>query len=151
MKVTLKDIANRAEVSISTASRVLSNTPVSIHDETRMRIIHAAKELGYQRISKSLQHNKPEKKIGVVLNEVESKYRDPYFSEIIYGIERELIEQGCILEFTFDMEELIQSNLLSEINKSDLGVICVGPFKEEYLSKITQQVPLVLSVGGIPE
>src|SRR5690606_29495648 len=71
--------------------------------------------------------------------------------EIIYGIERELIEQGCILEFTFDMEELIQSNLLSEINKSDLGVICVGPFKEEYLSKITQQVPLVLSVGGIPE
>lgn len=152
MKVTLKDIANRAEVSISTVSRVLSNTPVSIHEETRTRIIQAAKELGYHKNNNSLENkNNPGKKIGLVLNKVENKYRDPYFSEIIYGIERESIEQGYILEFIHDMQELIQSNLLSEINKNDLGVICVGTFKKEFLGKITQQVPIVLSAGGTPE
>ncbi|MFS0615945.1 LacI family DNA-binding transcriptional regulator [Lederbergia ruris] len=152
MKVTLKDIANRAEVSISTASRVLSDTPVSIHDETRQRIIQAAKELGYHKINKSLKNkNNLEKRVGIILNKAESKYRDPYFSEIIYGIERELIEQGCVLEFTYDMEEIIQSNLLSQINKNDFGIVCVGPFKEAILRRITQQVPIVLLVGATSE
>ncbi|MBO0994319.1 LacI family DNA-binding transcriptional regulator [Bacillus sp. SD088] len=149
MKVTLKDIANRAEVSISTVSRVLSDTPVSIHDGTRLRIIQAAKELGYFKINNSLQNkNNQEKRVGVVLSKAESKYRDPFFSEIIYGIERELIEQGCVLEFTYDMQEIVQSNLLSQINKNDLGIVCVGPFKEEILRKLTQQIPAVLFVGG---
>lgn len=153
MKVTLKDIANRAEVSISTVSRVLSNSPTSIHDDTRSRIIQVAEELGYHKMNKVLQKNEniAEKRIGIVLNKVEDKYRDPYFSEIIYGIERELIDQGCILDFTYDVQEIFQANLFPEVNKSNLGVICVGPLKQEFLRKITQQVPLVLSVGGTPE
>jgi DNA-binding LacI/PurR family transcriptional regulator len=36
MKVTLKDIAEQVNVSISTVSRVLNNAPISIADETRV-------------------------------------------------------------------------------------------------------------------
>lgn len=47
-KVTIKDVAQRAGVSMSIVSYVLNNTPsVSISAETRERVQNAAKELNY--------------------------------------------------------------------------------------------------------
>jgi len=49
MGVTLKEIAERAGVTASIASRVLNNRPdVRVADETRARIVAAAQELGYR-------------------------------------------------------------------------------------------------------
>ena len=44
--VTLKDIAQKAQVAVSTVSYVLNNDP-RIPDETKQRVIEAAQELGY--------------------------------------------------------------------------------------------------------
>lgn len=47
--VRLRDVADRAGVSKSIASRVLNNSPdVSVHPETRRRILEAATFLGYR-------------------------------------------------------------------------------------------------------
>ena len=50
-RVTLKDIAARANVSINTASVVLNprRNQVVVHPETRARVEHVARELGYRR------------------------------------------------------------------------------------------------------
>jgi LacI family transcriptional regulator len=46
---TIRDVAKRAEVSISTASRILSNsTKEKYADATRERVLKASMELGYQ-------------------------------------------------------------------------------------------------------
>jgi DNA-binding LacI/PurR family transcriptional regulator len=46
---TIQDVANRANVSISTASRILSNsTKEKFADATRARVLKASEELGYR-------------------------------------------------------------------------------------------------------
>ena len=46
MRVTAKDVAERAGVAASTVSRAL-NSPGRINEQTRQRILDAARELGY--------------------------------------------------------------------------------------------------------
>lgn len=60
-KVTIKDIAREAGVSISVVSYVLNNnTNVSITEKTRVKVINAAKRLNYtpNRIARSMRTNK---------------------------------------------------------------------------------------------
>lgn len=46
---TIRDVAERASVSVSTASRILSNsTKEKYSDETRAKVIRASEELGYR-------------------------------------------------------------------------------------------------------
>lgn len=46
-KTTIEDIARQAHVSIKTVSRVINNEP-HVRDETRERVLQAAKHLGYE-------------------------------------------------------------------------------------------------------
>lgn len=57
---TIKDIAERAGVSIATVSRVLNFDPtLSVTDETRKKIFEAAEELSYKKRSvKKTNHYK---------------------------------------------------------------------------------------------
>lgn len=160
MKITLKDIAEHANVSISSVSRALNNANslALVNDQTRLRIIQVAKDLGYYKFKNKLQKNekfseneKVPKRVGLVLYDVKAKYQDPYFSEIIYGIESELLDQECILDFTFEVQDIFNFNLFGDMNESDLGVICIGPLKHDFINELNKQVPFVISVGGIPK
>lgn len=48
MRVSLREVAEKAGVSFSTVSRVLNNADVKISEETRERVRQAALDLGYQ-------------------------------------------------------------------------------------------------------
>ncbi|MCI5801361.1 MAG: LacI family DNA-binding transcriptional regulator [Oscillospiraceae bacterium] len=48
MRPTIKDVAKKAGVSISTVSLVMNDRPVSLSPETRAAVLEAAKELGYR-------------------------------------------------------------------------------------------------------
>ncbi len=47
-RVTLREVALRAGVELSTASKVLNAAPIAVRDETRARIVAAASELQYR-------------------------------------------------------------------------------------------------------
>jgi DNA-binding LacI/PurR family transcriptional regulator len=83
MPVTIKDIAKQAEVSHSTVSRALRGSPL-ISDSTVERIRQVAQELDYHpsAAARSLKTNRSQV-LGVVLSSVD----DPFFSEILQGIE----------------------------------------------------------------
>lgn len=83
MAVTLKNVAQRAGVSVPTASRVLSGSSYPVIDELRARVQQAAEDLDYVPNAQAqglLRGNTGT--IGVLVGDV----GDPYFSEIVNGI-----------------------------------------------------------------
>ena len=83
MAVTLKDVAQRAGVSVPTASRVLSGSSYPVVSALRERVQEVARELDYVPNAQAqglLRGNTGT--IGVLVGDV----GDPYFSEIVNGI-----------------------------------------------------------------
>ena len=96
---TLKDVAERAAVDVSTVSRALNHTSY-VHPDTKARIFAAAKELGYRPnlTAKALRQGRRHT-IGVVI----PRLHLAIFSEILQGVEREARKQGyatviCVTE-----------------------------------------------------
>ncbi|MGW1682002.1 LacI family DNA-binding transcriptional regulator [Saccharopolyspora sp. NPDC002376] len=83
MAANLRDVARRADVSVPTASRVLSGADYPVGADLRTRVERAARELDYVPNAQAqtlLQGNAGT--VGVLAGDV----GDPYFSEIINGI-----------------------------------------------------------------
>lgn len=85
-RVTIVQVAEYAQVSTMTVSRVVNNRG-QVSDETRTAVHHAMSELGYKpnRIARSLVSNKTYK-IGVVVSDLDSMF----FSAIVSSIEHVL-------------------------------------------------------------
>ncbi|MBS4218633.1 LacI family DNA-binding transcriptional regulator [Bacillus sp. FJAT-49711] len=81
--VTLKDVAKRAGVSVSTASYSINNSPL-ITNNTKEKVLHAAKEIGYRPngLAKNLKEQKTNI-IGLFL----SGFTGPFFSDMVEGIQ----------------------------------------------------------------
>ena len=93
MPTTIKDIARHAGVSHTTVSRALHDSPL-ISGETTGRIRAIAAELGYRPsvAARSLKTNRSQ-----VLGVIVSHIADPYFSEILQGIDDVAQEYGYSL------------------------------------------------------
>ncbi|WP_344055767.1 LacI family DNA-binding transcriptional regulator [Microbacterium lacus] len=87
---TLKDVARLAEVSRATASRAFADHS-SIAAATRMRVLDAARMLGYtlNQPARSLKSGRIGL-VGVVLPDL----RDPFYAHIAAGIDEVLQDQG---------------------------------------------------------
>lgn len=124
-QVTLKEVADRASVSMGTASRVLNNHP-NVQPGLRMRVLNAASELGYP-VEKSranyytkveienaasntvapelpnlnIEQNREISRIAFCCRPVISPLMDeaynPYFSSMLHGVERECRQQNLHL------------------------------------------------------
>lgn len=73
MNVTLAEIAQLAQVSVSTVSRALSNSNYPLKDETRSRILKLAEEMGYKPnlIARSLQTNRSHL-VGIIVDRMQN-------------------------------------------------------------------------------
>ncbi len=93
--VTVKEVALAAKVSTATVSRVLNRTwsNVPISKETIRKVRAAAKKLGYHSnfLARCLRTQKSQT-VGLVVADI----RDPYFTEIIAGIEKAATELGYL-------------------------------------------------------
>lgn len=89
-RISVKDVAARSGVSFQTTSKVL-NGKGSVSDQTRERILSAAKDLGYvpNILARSLV-TRSTRAIGLVA----SDFNDPNLSRFIVGAEREARRQG---------------------------------------------------------
>ena len=83
-RARLDDVARRAGVSLSTASRVVSGNGYPVAEETRRRVLDAVRELSYSPsvLARALVTNRTYI-VGVIVGDVE----DPYFAEIVRGVE----------------------------------------------------------------
>jgi len=84
-RVTLQDVAERAGVSLSTASRVVSEGPRRVGRELAMRVDQAVNELGYTaNLQARAVATGRSSMLGVVVHDI----ADPYFSSIVSGLTR---------------------------------------------------------------
>ena len=92
MAVTLKDIARRVGVSVTTVSRALGGYD-DVAEETKRRILQAAQEMGYHPhiIAQSLQRQRTNT-VGLIIPTAGPRFSDPYFTEILTGIGNEAAE-----------------------------------------------------------
>ncbi|MBX3065777.1 MAG: LacI family DNA-binding transcriptional regulator [Anaerolineae bacterium] len=91
---TLKEVAQRANVSTATVSKVLSNTPY-VSEATRERVLEAVEELGYipnlaaRALSKGRTYV-----VGVIYPYHYTVFSDPLLLAVIEGIESVCTERG---------------------------------------------------------
>lgn len=94
MSITMKEIAKRAGVSVSSVSLVLNNKPIRISEETRELIIKIAKENNYRpnAIARSLVTKKT-KILGLIIPDIENLF----FSKLAKTLEIEVRKEGYSL------------------------------------------------------
>ena len=73
--VTIKDVAKRANVSITTVSRVINETEHSVSPETRERVLRAIQELGFypNALARGLHRNET-RTIGLIIPDISKPY-----------------------------------------------------------------------------
>lgn len=86
MTVTIRDVARRLNVSITTVSRGLDGYS-DVAEETRQRIIATAREMGYvpSRAARQLRRQRTET-IGFVFPLKTSRFNEPFYAEFIAGL-----------------------------------------------------------------
>jgi LacI family transcriptional regulator len=137
---TIKDIADKSQVSASTVSRVLNNDDtISVQAETRERILQAAKELGYEtilerRMKQKQQDSRRSLSVGIIVcQSLDEEISDPYFFSIRQGIEMEL-DSKAVKTVTFRLNETETNKMMEGLD----GLVVVGRLKETALKAISK-------------
>ncbi|WOO86779.1 LacI family DNA-binding transcriptional regulator [Mollicutes bacterium LVI A0039] len=128
---TLKDIATKCNVSVSTVSRILKNDKtLSVNDKTKELVWDAANQLDYKVKGKSTN--------GVKLAVVnwyshDQEVIDPYYYYIRKGVESQCDIEG------FEYDVYFKENSLSELFNYD-AIIAIGKFSSENAEKLSKLV-----------
>jgi len=121
---TLKDVANLANVDVSTVSRALSGKGY-VHPATKVKVYDAVKQLSYQPnlLAKGLREGKRHV-IGVVVPTISLSV----FSETTLGIERKALELGyeTVISHT-DNDPDIEAKSLQRLRSSYVDGIIIAP------------------------
>jgi LacI family transcriptional regulator len=147
MTVTLKDVANLARVSESTASRALNNSP-RISERTKQAVLGAARKLGYR--SAKGAHWLP-RTIGVI----EPNVTNPLFAEIVSAIESRAYQAGyniILCDSAFDPpREQGHLELLLQQGVSGIVIIPIDANAEHVRELVEHNIPcVVLGTEPIP-
>lgn len=95
MRVTIKDVAKKAGVTVGTVSRAL-NGYMDINEDTKKRILEVAAELEYtpNAVAKSLS-SRTSRNIGIILtNFLQTDARDCFSLQLLQGIYRYAVSHG---------------------------------------------------------
>ena len=144
MPITVKDIAHKAGVSHSTVSRALNNSTL-ISEEVAGRIKRLAFEMGYfpSAAARTLKTRRS-RVLGVILTSLD----DPFFSEILQGIEDGIQGSGysLFIAAAHGDPERERGIVQAMVERSAEGVIICSPsFGEEQSGKLLQYgAPIVV-------
>ncbi|MCR8642750.1 LacI family DNA-binding transcriptional regulator [Paenibacillus sp. N1-5-1-14] len=144
---TLKDIAEKANVSISTVSRVLNfDQTLSVSDETRRRIFEITEELEYKKSSKSEKPQKSATKrteVGLILAFAKSEeLNDPYYLAMRLGIE------GAAQEKSIQLIESHKDDLKFNVQQVE-GLIVVGPMDVDEVERLSESNPNMVFIDSL--
>lgn len=145
-KVSIKDVANLANVSIASVSYVLNKMPNNrISENTANRIQEAAKKLNYRpnKIAKSLKTNKT-KILGFIVADI----ANPFFGQIAKILEEEALKIGYTIIvgssgennekfdklINFFIDQQVDGLILAPVEKSENSFLKLDQEKFPYIT-----------------
>lgn len=143
--VTLKEIANLANVSKSTVSRYLNNGSVS--EKTKKKLDKIVKETGYQpnRLAQNLKSSKSSM-IGVII----SRYDSPSTNIVMKGIDKVAYKENIQLIITnsnLNLNRTKQNLLMLQRQKVGAIILFATTFDKE-LNKMIKDSPIPVIIIG---
>ncbi|MGM0216691.1 ribose utilization transcriptional repressor RbsR [Enterococcus sp. AZ109] len=114
-KVTIKDVAKRSGVSITTVSQILNGKEDMFSQGTIEKVLEAKKELNYEPDYFARRMiMKKSKTIGVLVPDI----TNPFFGNLLRGIEKVLYRENFVAMFcNADMDEAKESEYLQELSR----------------------------------
>jgi LacI family transcriptional regulator len=129
--VTLAEIAQVANVSVSTVSRALSNNSYPLKPETRGRILKLAEEMKYKPnlVARSLQKNHSHL-VGVIVDRMQS----PFSAATVQGIQDGLRTAGYSVSITYSNrnQDLAIEAINSFYSRQVDGIIILNSWLHTY-------------------
>jgi LacI family transcriptional regulator len=126
---TLREVALRAEVSVTTVSNVVNKKFELMAPDTRSRVEAAIRELKY-RVNATGRSLRSSANMGIafiVLDECDSFLRDPFSAEIVSGLTNSLAEKYLKLSIQrIDPNKLEDSPLFSTLDAAGLCINLQG-------------------------
>jgi DNA-binding LacI/PurR family transcriptional regulator len=143
-RTTVKDVSLQAGVSTATVSRVLAGFE-EVSDETRQRVLEAARALNYQpnRAARNLRKNTTST-IGVIISDIQN----PFFGSVVRGIEKVTVKDDytLILGNTDEDPERERKVIAMLLEEGVAGIILVPTSTnlEEYRPLFASGTPFVV-------
>lgn len=145
--ITLKDVAEKADVSVSTVSRVLNN-PDIVDEVTKRNVRSVISELGYVHAKRrNNKKNSRPKSRGMIAFMVPDD-ENPHYQELIHIVEKKLTDQGylmilCIFKNDVKIIDKYFENLLTR-DIDGCIMACLQPAENSiWTSKFISQIPTV--------
>ena len=138
-KITIKDIAKKAEVGVGTVSRIINNHP-GVKEKTREKVLKIIKELNFKPNSMAIAlKRKKDNLVGIVI----AGYSNLFFNDVISGIDSELKKVGLnsVVNYT-ELKDF--SDIIKKLEDFSVkGIIYLGGRYQKKLDDI--EIPLVLA------
>lgn len=143
---TIKDIAEKADVSIATVSRILNfDETISVSENTKKKIFEIADELNYVTPRKRKNKKQEYKNIGIVhWYSDKQELEDPYYLSIRIGVERKCQEEH--IHFT----RINKGDKYDNFEKFD-GIVAVGKFGDMDIAKFDKLANNIVFVDSSPD
>lgn len=146
-KVSIKDIAQKAEVSNATVSLVLSGKGKKgrVSEEKTRQIMQIAKELNYQPngLARSLQSGRSQT-IGLLVADISN----PFFGSLAFYIQEQMEKSGyAVIIMNTNESDLQMRKMLDILNNRQVDGYIIVPTEhgEPYVRELVEnQLPLVL-------
>lgn len=140
---TIKEIAEKAGVSITTVSRVLNYDPaLSVSDETKQRVFETAEKLSYRKkpkVKKSIA------KIALVHWYTEKEELDDlHYMSIRFGIENKCEEHGI------QITKFFQGNEKGLADEQIQGIVALGYFDDQQIKSLKKVSKNIVFVNSSP-
>lgn len=147
MSTTIRDVALAAGVSVTTASRVLSDSNHPVAAEVRQRVHQIALDLGYtpNAFARSLSRREF-RLIGLLIPDV----RDPYFVEIARGVEDVANQLGyMVILCDTDRNPEKERRYVRELRAMRAGIVLTGGAvnRDAHLQEIASHPAPIVVIG----
>lgn len=154
MNATIKDVAEKAGVSIATVSFVLNNTPDRvISDKVRKRVIAVAQRLNYHpRASAVGLAGRRSKNVSVVFYKDMAAASNHFHSCIVEGCIKETLERKYNILFSYVQSYKDEQSLPKVVlERNTDGVILIANFSSKMIRDLQKRgIPLV-AIDNAPE
>ena len=152
-RLTIRDVAKKASLSVSTVSLVLNNKP-NVSEQTRRRVQQVIAELGYhpRRSARGLA-SKASGNIGFILTEDHFSQAEPFYTKIFLGTEFEARNHNFYVLLTTVGRTLRESKEVPRffLEQNVDGVIVAGKISTSWIEYIRDwNLPVILIDYDLP-